>query len=72
MLIRTNINLEAKQLEHAKHFCADHDLSLSELVRQALTEYITANKAPESLFGLLKNQLPDGLKYQQKIRAHED
>lgn len=72
MLIRTNINLETRQLQMAKHFCELYHLSISELIRRALAEYIKANEVPGSMFGLLKGQLPDGLAYQQTCRADDD
>ncbi len=56
----------------AKHFCELYHLSISELMRRALAQYIKANEVPSSMFGLLEGQLPDGLAYQKACRAHDD
>lgn len=72
MLIRTNINLEQKQWANAKHFCDEHHISISELIRQALNRYLAENKMSQAMFGFLKGKLPDGLEYQRKMREHED
>ena len=72
MLVRTNVNMDAQQLQHVKYFCETHELSMSAVIREAVDQYMKANTKKASMFGFLKGQLPDGLAYQQACRADEE
>lgn len=68
--VRTLIDIPDRQVEDLAAICEAKKLPRTEVIRQAITAYIAAQRPPVTeAFGLWGDKAIDGLKYQKKIRA---
>ncbi|MCC8483061.1 ribbon-helix-helix domain-containing protein [Rickettsia endosymbiont of Culicoides newsteadi] len=74
--MRTIIDIPDMQVETLNQLSKKKKLSRAEIIRQALTDYITnyakSKKGYKSAFGIWKDQKLDGLLYQHKLRGEWD
>ncbi len=72
--MRTIVDLPEEQIKKLASIGKQSRLSLAEMVRRAVAEYI-ARYNPEQggeAFGLWKDRAEDGLSYQSRLRAEWD
>ena len=68
--VRILIDIPERQVEDLAAICAARKLPRTEVIRQAVTAWIAAQKPPATeAFGLWGDTAIDGLTYQKKIRA---
>ncbi len=68
--MRTLVDIPERQLAEINNLSAARKLPRAEIIRQALTAYLEANKpADDGAFGLWKQQGVDGLAYQEQVRS---
>jgi predicted transcriptional regulator len=69
--VRTLIDLPDTQVQALAELCERSSLSRAAVIREAVAEYLErhAVKPLEAAFGLWGTGTPDGLEYQEKVRA---
>ena len=68
--MRTLIDIPDQQINELAAICASHGISRAELIRRAVSSYISINRAAtDDAFGIWKDNLEDGLAYQEKVRC---
>jgi hypothetical protein len=66
----TLINIPKQQLKDLTALCRFEKTSRAELGRRAISLYLEQqNQTPTTAFGLWKEQLVDGQKYQAQVRS---
>ena len=73
---RTLVDLEAKDLAELDRLAGDQRVSRASVLRDAVAEYLVKRERmptapPKNLegFGVLKGRLPDGLTFENNLRA---
>jgi len=68
--MRTIIDLPQRELRYLSEMAEERGMSRAELIRQAIAVFLRFHeKAADGAFGLWKEGSPDGLRYQQAVRA---
>jgi Ribbon-helix-helix protein, copG family len=68
--MRTIIDLPERDLRHLTELAEERGLSRAEIIRGAIKVFLTFHqKAPNKAFGLWREASPDGLRYQDALRA---
>lgn len=72
VFMRTLIDIPEQQIKELKNLCQAQGLSRAEIIRRAITVYISQHQKKDSdAFGLWKQKnqtTEDGLQYQKKLR----
>jgi hypothetical protein len=67
--MRTLVDIPEGELEQLTVLSRSRNVSRAELIRQAVSGFLSENKAGlESSFGLWKKRAVDGVKYQEQLR----
>jgi len=69
--MRTIVDLPKEQIEALKALGERFDLPRAELVRRAVADYVARNLPlpDDAAFGLWKDRVEDGLRYQERLRS---
>jgi hypothetical protein len=68
--MRTLVDIPEAELEELRALSRARKVSRAELIRQAVTGFLTENRAGlEDSFGIWKKRGVDGLKYQEELRG---
>ena len=67
--MRTIIDIPEPQLKILNQLSHEKGISRAEVIRQAITAFLTLNETPpDRAFGLWKDRTEDGLRYQRILR----
>jgi hypothetical protein len=67
--MRTLVDIPESELEQLTVLSRSRKVSRAELIRQAVTGFLSENKAGlENSFGLWKKRAVDGVEYQEQLR----
>jgi metal-responsive CopG/Arc/MetJ family transcriptional regulator len=68
--MRTLVDIPDSELEQLTVLSRSRNVSRAELIRQAVSGFLSENKAGlENSFGLWKKRAEDGVEYQERLRG---
>ena len=68
--MRTLVDIPEGELEQLTVLSRSRNVSRAELIRQAVSRFLSENKAGlENSFGLWKKRAVDGVEYQERLRG---